>query len=281
MTARDLLRADGRGEMRRNRARRYSLFVTALGATIGISLCMSPIAAAQSCNQSDTACIDTPGPLMPAQVIDFRVEAGATNVASAFFQVQDGQAVGSGYLKEQEPASTGSPGGHDAYRAVLPGLTDRITWPGEPPVPQKPLIDGPIVIDVRYRSPTTGEFKVAHEAEYEVIAPTTTLSASIVAPSQQLLGQLSFEARREVRVTATLTLSGKKSGSGKGWRKFASAAADEIVATGPQEVQTPPRKRKCPRRYDKCKANLEGGIFTEAAGRWWSSGDAAAKLKYG
>lgn len=236
---------------------------------------------AQSCNPEGTACIDTAAPLMPAQVIDFRVEAGATRVLAKFSQFDDAGMVIHSHvtLSDPELVSAGPPGGQDAYRTVLFGKTPPSCVEHGGCIPGKPVVDGRTIIEVRYKSPTTGQLGTFHEAEYEAIAPVAALSASILTPGKQLVAQLSFEARREVRVTATVTLSGKRSRSGKSWRRFASESSDEIVGTGTHQFQMPSRKRKCPRRYDKCKANLKGGIFTEAAGFWWSSGDAAAKLK--
>lgn len=258
---------------------RGSIALVALAATIGIGACHPEAAGAQSCNQAGTACVDTAGPLMPAQLIEFRVEAGATRVLAAFSQVDEqGSAFGDA-LTGPELVLAGPPGGHDAYRAVLPAESGPdCGFAGC--IPPRPLVDGRMIIEVRYKSPTTGDYGIFHEAEYESIAATVGRSALILTPGQQLVGQLSFEARREVRATVTLTLSGKRTGSGKGWRQFASESADVIVGTGDHQTQTPSLKTKCPRRYDKCKANVKGGIFTQAAGRWWPSGDAAAKLKY-
>jgi hypothetical protein len=241
---------------------------------------MAKDAQAQSCNAEGTACIDTAGLLMPAQVIEFRVEAGATLVSASFAQEAPGFAHGG--IRGVTLLQAGPPGGHDVYQAVLPGEGDAVRLFGGSYFPARPFGDVPTNIRLVFRSPSTpytGDL-TSHHADYDTVAPTVNRAASIEAGTTgQLAGRFTFEARREVRVVVTLVLSGKRRHSGKGWREFATASADEIVGTGSQAIQTDPLARKCPRRFDRCKAKVQGQIRTYAAGEWWPSGDVGARLK--
>lgn len=242
--------------------------VAAAGAVLAVS---AAPAHAQACNPEGTACVDTEGPLMPAQVFEFRVGAGATGVRSAV-----SQPARSARAKRFKLVSLGPPGGFDTYQGVMPGESDRVCSPGcSEPVP---FADGTTTVHVSYDEPTTGKIQL-HKVEYQAIAPVGEPVALILSDADDVVGELSFEARREVRGTLTLALSGKRVGSNRGWRRFAEISAEQIVGVGTHAIHTPPLSRRCPARYDKCKANVSAGVLTEAAGEWWRSGDSSAKLK--
>jgi hypothetical protein len=234
-------------------------------------------AQAQSCNPEGTACIDTAGPLRPAQVIQFRVEAGATLVAADFAQPS---IQVHGAVKQVSLVASGSPGGLDIYQGIVPGERDRLCSLEGGCLPRQPLGDAPTTIHVDFQSPSTGSYGVFHEAEYETVGPTSNRSAHVLTPAPgEVVGQFAFEARREVRATVELVLSGKREHSDKGWRQFDRESIDEVVGPGPQEMLTPPLRRRCPRRFDKCRADVEAEVLTEAAGYWWGSGVAGARLR--
>jgi hypothetical protein len=250
--------------------------ISALSAVLCAWLASATLASAQSCNAEGTACIDTAGPLRPAQVIQFRVEAGATLVAADFAQPS---IQVHGAVKQVSLVASGSPGGLDTYQGIVPGERDRLCSLGGGCLPRQPLGDAPTTIHVDFQSPSTGS-DVFHEAEYETVGPTSKRSAHVLtrAPGE-VVGQFAFEARREVRVTVDLVLSGKRKHSEKGWREFDRESIDEVVGPGLQELLTPPLRRRCPRRFDKCRADVEAEVLTEAAGYWWGSGVARARLR--
>jgi hypothetical protein len=248
-----------------------TVVVVAVAAAGAVPAVSAAPAHAQACNPEGTACIDTAGPLMPAQVIEFRVEAGATGVRSLV-----SQPAKSALARRFRLVSLGPPGGLDTYQGVMPGQSDPICSPGcTEPVP---FADGTTTVNVSYDQPTTGKVQL-HKVEYQTIAPVGELAASILTGTGDVVGELSFEARREVRGALTLALSGKRVGSNRGWRRFAETSADQIVGIGTHAIHTPPLSRRCPARYDKCKANVSAGVLTEAAGEWWRSSDTSAKLK--
>lgn len=240
--------------------------VAAAGAVLAVS---AAPAHAQACNPEGTACIDTAGPLMPAQVIEFRVEAGATGV-----RLRVSQLAQSARAKRFKLVSLGPPGGFDTYQGVMPGEGDCGAGCSEP----VPFGDGTTTVHVSYDEPTTGKIQ-SREVDYQVIAPVGEPAASILTSADDVVGELSFEARREVRGTLTLALSGKRVGSNRGWRRFAEISAEQIVGVGINGIHTPPLSRRCPGRYEKCKATVRAEFFTEAAGEWWPSGDTETKLK--
>jgi hypothetical protein len=245
---------------------------------LGLAVLMLPASAqAQSCNPEGTACIDTAGPLMPAQTIQFRVEAGATRVAAHF--AQGGTPLRSA-VKLIEVVASGPPGGFDSHQGVLPGETDRACFLEGGCSEPEAFGDTPTRIDVRFESPSTGAYGTFHRADYDTVAPTVNLSAHVHTPApREVVGQFAFEARREVRATVELVLSGKREHSKKGWRPFDRESIDEVVGPGPREMRTPPLRRRCPRRFDKCRADVEAEVLTEAAGYWWGSGETGARLR--
>jgi hypothetical protein len=245
-------------------------------AASALLLLVASSASAQFCSGSEAPCIETQGPIVPAQPISFRLPAGAYRGDAYILQGQpDGRVVRSPLVREEGPISHQD--GYDRHVALFPA----IVFEPCPDICTGPILDGRTSIHVEYRL-DPGSPRLEFQAETDVIAPTANRSATIVKDQGTFAGKLSFEARREVRVRMLLELRGKRTGPQKKWKDLAKVAADDIVVgAGSHAIPGPTLSRRCPERFSKCSVGFAAFIDTEAFGRWHPAASESSRIRFG
>jgi hypothetical protein len=235
---------------RQARRRRAGVGLVVLGL---LGLVLPASAQAQSCNADGTACIDTPGPLAPPQVIEFRIEPEPNPNYVNLRYVQP--RTGASGLVDAELVTAGPPGGLDSYRAVLPAAgtfyctqfcSDQI-----------PFSDAPITIEIHAQRPPAVAPATLHSAQYDLIAPVVNMSAEIVRLGpDQLQGRFASEPRREIEVDFSLFLHGRRKPPGEGYKSLGGILSTNHAVGSDGAASSPVVSGKCPRRFKKCRAYL-------------------------